>query len=90
MRTEHTSTKALPYRRLPGHVLVEEFLVPAYPLDVIHLARRTNIPHRRLQNLIRGNDRIDRFMAIRLSKFFRNEVDYWLDLQKRFDRGESL
>lgn len=87
---EPTSTKSLPYRRLPGHVLVEEFLVPNYPLDITHLARRTNIPLLRLQKLIRGNDRIDKFIAGRLANFFRNEPEYWLSLQKRYERGESL
>lgn len=89
-RTEHTSTKSLPYRKLPGHVLVEEFLVPNFPADLRHLAYRTGIPLRRLHQLIRGQDRITKDMAERLAKFFRNEVNYWLDLQKNYDRGEAL
>ena len=88
--TEHTSTKALPYRRLPGHVLVEEFLVPFFPADLHDLAQRTRIPYNRLRRLIRGLDRIDTSMATKLAKFFRNDVEYWLDLQTRFERGEKL
>jgi len=89
-KTEHTSTKAAPYRKLPGHVLVEEFLVPAFPADLHDLAQRTRIPYNRLRKLIRGQDRIDVSMATKLAKFFRTTQEYWLDLQKRYDRGESL
>jgi addiction module HigA family antidote len=89
-RKEHTSTKAAPYRRLPGHVLVEEFLVPYFPADLHDLAQRTHIPYNRLRRLIRGQDRIDQSIANKLAKFFRNKPEYWLELQKRFERGESL
>lgn len=88
-RTEHTSTTST-FRRLPGHVLVEEFLVPYFPADLHDLAQRTHIPYNRLRRLIRGQDRIDPNMATKLAKFFRNTPEYWLDLQKRFERGESL
>lgn len=90
LRTEHTSTKSLPYRKLPGHVLVEDFLVPNYPADLRHLAHRTGIPLRRLHQLIRGQDRITKDIAERLAKHYRNEVSFWLELQKRYDRGETL
>jgi addiction module HigA family antidote len=89
-KTEHTSTKPLPYRKLPGHVLVEEFLVPYYPAQLSDLAYRTRIPVRRLQKLIRGQDRIDQGMADRLGRFFGNGADYWLELQTKFERGETL
>jgi addiction module HigA family antidote len=86
----HTSTKAAPYRRLPGHVLVEEFLVPYFPADLRDLSVRTHIPYIRLRKLIRGQDRIDASMANKLAKFFRTTPEYWLDLQARYERGESL
>jgi addiction module HigA family antidote len=89
-REAHTSAKAAPYRKLPGHVLVEEFLVPFFPANLHDLAQRTHIPYNRLRKLIRGQDRIDPSMANKLAKFFRNTPEYWLDLQKRYERGESL
>lgn len=89
-KSQHSSTKQLPYRKLPGHVLVEDFLVPAYPMTLFHLAERTHIPLERLHRFIRGNDRIDSFMADRLGRFFRNGSKYWLNLQKRFEQGETL
>jgi addiction module HigA family antidote len=88
-KPQHTSTTST-YRRLPGHVLVEEWIAPYFPADLSDLAMRTRIPLRRLQRLIRGQDRIDQSMATKLSKFFRNDPQYWLDLQKRFERGEKL
>jgi addiction module HigA family antidote len=78
------------YRRLPGHVLVEEFLVPYYPADLSDLASRTGIAGKRLHKLVRGQDRIDNDMAERLGKFFRNGANYWLSLQERFESGEQL
>jgi addiction module HigA family antidote len=89
-RTTHSSITPAPYRRLPGHVLVEEFLAPYFPADLHDLAQRTHIPYNRLRRLIRGQDRIDQSMANKLAKFFRNTPEYWLTLQKRFERGESL
>lgn len=89
-RSEHSSTKALPYRKLPGHLLVEEWLAPFFPADLHDLAHRTHIPYNRLRRLIRGQDRIDVSMANKLAKFFRNTPEYWLDIQTRFERGESL
>ena len=89
-RKEHTSTKYGGYKRLPGHVLVEEFMVPAYPAQLSHLANRTGIPYKRLQNLIRGKDRIDGRMADALGSFFGNGADYWNELQAKYERGEAL
>lgn len=89
-RTEHSSTTPAPYRRTPGHVLVEEFLVPAYPMELNHLSKRTRIPLDRLHKLIRGRDRIDGYIAEALGRFFRNGAEYWLTLQKNFERGKKL
>lgn len=89
-RKEATSTKYKGYRKTPGHVLVEEFMVPAYPAQLSHLANRTGIPYKRLMNLIRGKDRIDDKMANSLGTFFANGAQYWLDLQEAYERGEQL
>lgn len=89
-RKEHSSLAPAPYRRTPGHVLVEEFLVPAYPMELSTLSARTRIPLRRLHLLIRGHDHIDERMAESLGRFFRNGKEYWLSLQKKFERGEKL
>lgn len=89
-REEHSSTTAAPYRRHPGHVLVEDFLVPIFPANLSTLAYRTRIPVSRYHQLIRGQDRIDERMAEALGRFFRNGKHFWLDLQKRFERGEKL
>lgn len=82
------NTKA--YTKFPGHVLVEEFLVPFFPADLSDLANRTKIPLNRLRKLIRGQDRIDAKMADALGKFYGNGSEYWLELQERFERGEQL
>jgi plasmid maintenance system antidote protein VapI len=89
-KDKHTSTTPAKYRKLPGHVLVEDFLAPYYPADLRDLAARTRIPLKRLHGLIRGSDRIDERMAESLGRFFRNGSNYWLELQKRYERGETL
>jgi addiction module HigA family antidote len=78
------------YKKLPGHVLVEDFIAPYYPADLYELSKRAKISHRRLQDLIRGKDRIDPGMAKKLGDFFQNGSDFWLSLQERFERGETL
>jgi plasmid maintenance system antidote protein VapI len=89
-KAAHTSTKYKGYKRLPGHVLVEEFLVPYYPAQLKDLATRTGIPLIRLEKLIRGTDRIDSRMAKSLGAFYGNGADFWTDIQTRFEKGESL
>jgi plasmid maintenance system antidote protein VapI len=78
------------YRRNPGHVLVEEFLVPYFPAQLSDLSKRARIPFRRLQLLIRGEDRIDAKMAKSLGDFYGNGSDYWLSLQETYEKGVSL
>lgn len=77
------------YRKFPGHVLVEDFLAP-YGAELSDLSYRTRIPLKRLNKLIRGEDKIDARMAESLGNFYRNGKEFWLDLQERFERGESL
>lgn len=89
-KANHTSTKSKPYRKLPGHVLVEDFLAPYYPADLTDLAAKTKIPSTRYRKLIRGLDRIDVKMAEALGAFYGNGKDFWLDLQDRYERGEAL
>jgi plasmid maintenance system antidote protein VapI len=78
------------FKKLPGHVLVEDFLAPYYPAELSDLAKRARIPLRRLQMLIRGTDRIDEKMAKSLGDFYGNGSNFWLELQERFERGEKL
>jgi len=77
------------YRKLPGHVLVEDFLVPA-GADISMLADASGVPYKVLQGIIRGQRRIDVRVAQTLGNFFQNGKDFWLELQTRFDAGESL
>jgi addiction module HigA family antidote len=90
-RSEHRSLTPAKYRRLPGHVLVEEHLVPYFPANLSDLSAKTRIPFHRLRALVHGDEKIDRDMATKLAKFYTNTTaEYWLDLQARYDRGESL
>lgn len=78
------------YRKLPGHVLVEDFIVPAFPADLHDLSNEARIPLWKLRAIIRGNSKIDKKTAKSLGAFFQNGADYWTDLQTRYDKGEEL
>jgi plasmid maintenance system antidote protein VapI len=78
------------YKKLPGHVLVEDFLVPYFPADLSDLSKRARIPYYRLTKLIRGDDRIDEKMARSLGDFYGNGSNFWLSLQERYEQGENL
>lgn len=89
-RKEHTSTKPLTYRKSPGHVLVEDFIVPYFPMELSDLSRKAKIPLKRLHKLIRGQTKIDKGLAKKLGDFYKNGAEFWLDLQDRYERGETL
>lgn len=77
------------YRKLPGHVMVEEFLAP-HNLELRDVSRMAKIPPWTLQMFIRGEKRIDEFFAARLGEFFRTGKEYWLNLQDTYDKNGTL
>lgn len=77
------------YRKTPGHVLVEEFMAPNY-LDVEDVVRIARIHYGTLINIIRGNAKVNEFVAMRLALMFRTSKEYWLGLQSNYDKGVAL
>lgn len=77
------------YRKLPMHVLVEEYLAPNY-LDVKDVVRIAKINPRRMQSLLVGEGKIDNLVAQKLGMMFRTGADYWLNLQAEYDAKGTL
>jgi len=69
---------------LPGRILFEEFLKPVN-ISAYRLAKETYIEPKRISEIIHGKRSITADTALRLSRFFGNSPEYWMNLQNRFD-----
>ncbi len=72
----------------PGEVLAELYLDPL-GMSVITLARRLNVPRTRIERLVRGETALTIDTAMRLSKFFGNTAEFWVNLQRAYDLAHA-
>jgi len=70
-------------------MLLLEFLQPM-GLSQKRLAEGIQVPYQRVNELIRGKRGLTPSTALRLSKFFGNTPDFWLNLQLRWDLFHAL
>ena len=68
----------------PGEMLKEEFLVE-YGLSQNQLAKAIGISPNRIAEIIHNRRRITADTAIRLSLYFGNSPEFWIDLQTHYD-----
>lgn len=68
----------------PGEILKEEFMVP-FELSANQLALRLHVPPGRITAIINGDRAITPETALRLSKFFENSPEFWLNLQQHYE-----
>ena len=68
----------------PGEILSEEFLNPL-GVSQYRLAKDINVPARRINEIVLGKRAISADTALRLSKYFGNSAEFWLNLQARYD-----
>lgn len=68
----------------PGEILLEEFLKPM-GISQYRLAKDTNVPARRINEIVQGKRAITPDTALRLSRFFGLSERFWVNLQARFD-----
>ncbi len=68
----------------PGEILLEEFLEPLN-ISQYRLATDINVPPRRINEIIHGKRGISANTALRLSKYFGNSAEFWLNLQIRYE-----
>lgn len=73
----------------PGEMLLEEFLRPM-GITQTELARRIGVSYVRVNELVHGKRRLTPDTALRLSRFFGNSVEFWLNGQLACDMWEAL
>jgi addiction module HigA family antidote len=68
----------------PGEILKEEFLVE-YGLSQNHLAKAIGISPNRIAEIVNNRRRITTDTALRLSLYFGNSPEFWMNLQTHYD-----
>ncbi len=68
----------------PGEILHEEFLKPM-GISQYRLAESICVPARRINEIVLGKRGITADTALRLSKFFGNSAQFWMNLQTRYE-----
>jgi addiction module HigA family antidote len=68
----------------PGEMLREEFLVPL-GIKPAHLAKTLGIPVPRINDLVLERRAMTADTALRLSKYFGNSAQFWMNLQTEYD-----
>lgn len=68
----------------PGQILLNQFLVPL-ELSQNQLARDIDVTATRINDVVNGHRPITVDTAMRLSRYFGNSPQFWLNLQQRFD-----
>jgi len=68
----------------PGEILQEEFLAE-YELTADKVAADLGVNAGRLAEVMAGQAPITAELALRLSRYFSNSPEYWLNLQRGYD-----
>ena len=68
----------------PGEILAEEFMQPL-GVSQYRLAKETDVPPRRINEIVQGRRAITADTALRLAKFFGTSEMFGLNLQARYD-----
>ena len=68
----------------PGEVLLEEFLKPM-SISQYRLAESIPVPARRINEIVLEKRGITADTALRLSRFFGNSAQFWMNLQTRYE-----
>ena len=72
----------------PGEMLAEEFLKPL-SISQNQLALDIRVPATRIGQIIKGKRSITPDTALRLSKYFGNSAEFWLNLQQMYDLSKT-
>ena len=68
----------------PGEMLKDEFLAE-YGLSQNHLAKAIGISPNRIAEIVNNRRRITADTALRLSLYFGNSPEFWMNLQTHYD-----
>ena len=72
----------------PGEMLREEFMAPL-GISQNRLASDLHVPPGRINQIIKGKRAITSDTALRLSKYFGNSPEFWLNLQQMYDLSKT-
>jgi addiction module HigA family antidote len=72
----------------PGEMLREDFL-PDYDLSVADLAKAIKVSRQTVNELINEQRALSAAMALRLSRYFGNSPEFWLNAQRAVDLWEA-
>ena len=72
----------------PGEVLREEFLNPL-GITAYRLAKDIHVPATRIADILGGRRGISAETALRLSRYFGNSAQFWLNLQAHYELREA-
>lgn len=68
----------------PGEILLKDFLEPM-GISQQELANAVHVPYQRINEIINEKRGITISTALRLSKFFGNSVEFWLNFQQNWE-----
>jgi len=73
----------------PGIILHEEFMEPL-GITAYKLSKEIKVQQTAVGQIIRGSRRITVDMALRLSRYFGNSAQFWLNLQNYYDLESEM
>jgi addiction module HigA family antidote len=68
----------------PGEILKEEFMVPL-GISATALAIALRVPVTRINEIVRERRAVTTDTAMRLARYFKTSVEFWLNIQRDFD-----
>jgi len=73
----------------PGTILREEFMEPM-GITAYKLGKEIKVQQTAISQIIKGSRRITVDMALRLSRYFGNSAQFWLNLQNHYDLESEI
>ncbi|PHJ58794.1 pirin [Nostoc linckia z18] len=73
----------------PGEILQLEFLEPLN-ITSYRLSKDIGVAQTRIDDILSGNLSITADTALRLSRYFGNSAQFWLNLQTQYDIRQAL
>ena len=73
----------------PGEILQEEFLAPLN-ITPYRLSKDIDVAQTRISEILSGKRSITADTALRLSRYFGNSAQFWLNLQTQYDLRQAL
>jgi len=68
----------------PGEVLMEDF-IEGFGITQNKLAVAISVPPRRINEIVHGKRGITADTAVRLSAYFGNSAEFWMNLQSHYE-----